>query len=82
MVYAELGQLVPGLKKGRVSTEEIPIFKSVGLALQDIAVAVALFEIAKRCHVGTRLDPFASGVPLAETDIDASYGLNSSLLST
>jgi alanine dehydrogenase len=71
VVYAELGELVAGLKEGRVSAEEITIFKSVGLALQDIAVGVALFEIAKRCNVGTLLDPFALGVPLAETDIDA-----------
>jgi alanine dehydrogenase len=71
VVYAELGELAAGLKEGRVSSEEITIFKSVGLALQDIAVAAVLFEIATRCHVGTLLDPFALGVPLAETDVDA-----------
>jgi alanine dehydrogenase len=71
VVYAELGELAAGLKPGRSSPDEITIFKSVGVALQDIAVAAALFEIAKRCHVGTLLDPFALSAPLAETDIDA-----------
>lgn len=71
IVYAELGELAAGLKPGRSSRDEITIFKSVGVALQDIAVAAALFKITKRCPVGTLLDPFALGVPLAETDIDA-----------
>jgi ornithine cyclodeaminase len=71
VVYAELGELAAGLKEGRASAEEITIFKSVGVGLQDIAVAAALFEIAKRCRLGTPLDPFALSVPLAETDIDA-----------
>ena len=63
VVYAELGELATGLKEGRVSAEEITIFKSVGVALQDIAVAAALFEIATRCRLGTPLDPFALSVP-------------------
>jgi ornithine cyclodeaminase/alanine dehydrogenase-like protein (mu-crystallin family) len=42
-VYAELGELAAGLKQGRTSAEEITIFKSVGVALQDIAVAAELF---------------------------------------
>ena len=71
VVYAELGELAIGLKEGRASAGEITIFKSVGVALQDIAVGAALSEIARRCHVGTLLDPFALGVSLAETDIDA-----------
>ncbi len=71
VVYAELGELAAGLKEGRASAEEITIFKSVGVALQDIAVAAALFEIAERCRLGTPLDPFALGVPLVEADIDA-----------
>lgn len=71
VVYAELGELITGLKGGRASAEEITIFKSVGVALQDIAVAAALFAIATRCRSGTPLDPFALSVPLAETDIDA-----------
>jgi alanine dehydrogenase len=69
VVYAELGELAAGLKEGRTSTEEITIFKSVGVGLQDIAVAAALFETVERRSLGTTLDPFALSVPLAETDI-------------
>ncbi|HEX4168553.1 MAG TPA: hypothetical protein VHZ55_24075, partial [Bryobacteraceae bacterium] len=76
VVYAELGELAAGLKEGRASAEEITIFKSVGVGLQDIAVAAALFGTAKRHRLGTPLDPFALSVPLAETDIDAQNSLN------
>src|SRR5258708_27831609 len=41
--YAELGELAAGSKQGRSSSKEITIFKSVVVALQDIAVAVSLF---------------------------------------
>ncbi len=37
-IYAELGELVHGAKRGRDSPEEITFFKSVGNAVQDIAV--------------------------------------------
>jgi alanine dehydrogenase len=76
VVYAELGELAAGLKEGRASAEEVTIFKSVGLGLQDIAVAAALLGTAKPCRVGTPLDPFALSVPLAEIDIDAQSLLN------
>lgn len=38
-IYAELGELVLGLKPGRVEGDGLTIFKSVGLAIQDSAVA-------------------------------------------
>ncbi len=38
-IYAELGELVLGLKPGRVEGDGLTIFKSVGLAIQDAAVA-------------------------------------------
>ena len=61
VVYAELGELAAGLKKGRQSSDEITIFKSVGIALQDVAVAAALFENAQRSGAGTPLDPNGVG---------------------
>ena len=60
-IYAELGELAAGLKEGRSSSQEITIFKSVGIALQDIAVAVSLFENAVRLGLGTQLDPYVAG---------------------
>lgn len=38
VIYAELGEVVAG-KAGRTSKEEITVFKSVGNAIQDLAVA-------------------------------------------
>ena len=52
LIYAELGELVEGKKQSRSSPEEITIFKSVGLALQDIAVAASIYEAALRRGLG------------------------------
>jgi len=38
-IYAELGEVVSGAKPGRTSDEEITVFKSVGLAIQDASTA-------------------------------------------
>jgi ornithine cyclodeaminase/alanine dehydrogenase len=38
-IYAELGELVIGLKPSRTKEEELSLFKSVGLAIQDSSVA-------------------------------------------
>jgi alanine dehydrogenase len=45
-VYAELGEIVCGKKPGRTSTEEITIFDSTGMALQDVASAALVYEKA------------------------------------
>ncbi len=43
-VHAELGAVVAGLAAGRTSQEEITIFDSTGIALQDLTAAVAVYE--------------------------------------
>ena len=48
-VYAEIGEIVVGKKPGRVNEEEITLFKSVGLAVQDAAAARVLLS-----HLKTR----------------------------
>jgi ornithine cyclodeaminase/alanine dehydrogenase-like protein (mu-crystallin family) len=45
-VHAELGEIVAGRKSGRTSPEEIIIFDSTGMALQDVAAAAATYEKA------------------------------------
>jgi len=55
-VYAELGEVVAGKKPGRESQEEITIFDSTGMALQDVAAAAFLYEKAQRAGCGVRLD--------------------------
>jgi alanine dehydrogenase len=54
-VYAELGEIVAGNKPGRESDEEITIFDSTGMALQDVAAAAILYEKAERQGAGIRL---------------------------
>jgi ornithine cyclodeaminase/alanine dehydrogenase-like protein (mu-crystallin family) len=55
-VFAELGEIVAGKKAGRESQEEITIFDSTGMALQDVAAAAFLYEKAQRDGSGIRLD--------------------------
>ena len=52
-VHAELGEVVAGIKPGRVSSEEIIIFDSTGMALQDVVSAAAVYEKAIAAGTGT-----------------------------
>ena len=45
-VRAELGEVVAGKKRGRLSDDEIVVFDSTGTALQDVAAAAAVYEKA------------------------------------
>jgi ornithine cyclodeaminase/alanine dehydrogenase-like protein (mu-crystallin family) len=45
-VHAQLGEIVAGRKPGRTSPDEIVVFDSTGMALQDVAAAAAVFERA------------------------------------
>lgn len=45
-VYAELGEVVAGLKPGRRSSEETIVFDSTGNALEDVAAAAVVYERA------------------------------------
>lgn len=52
-IHASLGEVVSGQKPGRQSEGEITVFKSVGLALQDVAVARLVYERARATGAGT-----------------------------
>jgi alanine dehydrogenase len=54
-IYAELGEVAAGHKPGRASPEEITLFKSVGVAVQDVAAAGAVLEAAQRLGLGTEV---------------------------
>jgi ornithine cyclodeaminase/alanine dehydrogenase-like protein (mu-crystallin family) len=56
-LYAELGQIVSGEKRGRVSEDEITLFKSVGNAVQDLAAAGAAVAHASEHQLGAEI-PF------------------------
>lgn len=55
-IWAELGEIVTHKKEGRTTDSERTLFKSVGLGIQDAAVAKLVFEKAKRLAVGTQFD--------------------------
>jgi alanine dehydrogenase len=46
-IYAALGEIAAGKKKGRTSEKEITIFDSTGLAIQDLACASVVYEKLK-----------------------------------
>lgn len=52
-VWAEIGEIVAGLKPGRVSEDEITIFTSTGLAVQDAITAKIAYDKALQNRVGT-----------------------------
>ncbi len=43
-IYSELGEIVAGKKKGRTSDDEITLFDSTGLAIQDISTAYVVYK--------------------------------------
>jgi ornithine cyclodeaminase/alanine dehydrogenase-like protein (mu-crystallin family) len=45
-VHADLGEVVAGRRPGRRSREEIVVFDSTGLAVQDVAAAMLVYERA------------------------------------
>ncbi|HVF70413.1 MAG TPA: ornithine cyclodeaminase family protein [Chthoniobacterales bacterium] len=52
-VHADLAQVVAGKKSGRASGEEITIFDSTGIALEDAVAAVVVYEKARASQAGT-----------------------------
>ncbi|HET9315075.1 MAG TPA: ornithine cyclodeaminase family protein, partial [Vicinamibacteria bacterium] len=55
-VRAELGELLTGRGAGRESAAEVTLFKSLGLAIEDVAAAHVVHRNAERLAVGTRID--------------------------
>ena len=52
---AEIGEVLSGSRAGRTDDSEITIFKSVGNAVQDLAVAGLVLEEAGRLELGTEV---------------------------
>jgi ornithine cyclodeaminase/alanine dehydrogenase-like protein (mu-crystallin family) len=55
-VYAELSEIVAGRKAGRERDDEVIIFDSTGMALQDLAAAAIVYERATAAGRGTAFD--------------------------
>jgi len=54
-VYAELGAIVAGQTPGRETEDEVIVFDSTGMALQDAAVAALVLERALQRGTGQRV---------------------------
>jgi alanine dehydrogenase len=54
-VHAELGELVSGTKPGRTSPEQITLYKSVGVAVQDAAAAALVLARARETGAGREI---------------------------
>ena len=55
-VIGELGELLTGKAQGRESEDTITLFKSLGLAIEDLAAGYFVYEKALESNIGTRVD--------------------------
>jgi len=55
-IRAELGELLLGSRPGRQSDAEITVFKSLGLAVEDVAAARLIYDNAVKTGAGTRVE--------------------------
>ena len=55
-VHAELGEIVAGTRPGRTSQDELTLYKSVGVAVQDAAAAALVLSAARERGIGREVD--------------------------
>jgi alanine dehydrogenase len=53
--FIEMRDVVAGYKPGRANAREITLFKSLGLAIEDVAIGKLIYERAVKQGVGSRL---------------------------
>jgi alanine dehydrogenase len=58
-LQVNLGEIVAGLKPGRADEQQITIFDSTGLAIQDVALARVVYQAAQERGVGHPIDFFS-----------------------
>lgn len=54
--WSELGEITRGVRPARQSAEEVTVFKSVGNAVQDLAVALRVYARARELGLGVEVD--------------------------
>jgi ornithine cyclodeaminase len=54
-IHAEIGELVSGTKTGRSDPSQITLYKSVGVAAQDVAAAAMVIDAARSAGIGTEI---------------------------
>jgi ornithine cyclodeaminase len=55
-IRAEIGELLADGRLGRMNLQEITIFESLGLAVEDLAAAVVAYRAARERGIGTSID--------------------------
>lgn len=55
-IAGTLGEVVAGIKAGREFDEQITVFDSTGLAVQDLAVARRVYDAARKKGIGQQVD--------------------------
>ena len=55
-IRAEIGEVLAGAKPGRASDHEVTLYKSVGIAVQDVAAAALVYQRALERGVGTEVE--------------------------
>ena len=52
-IRADLGEVLTGVHPGRTSPGEITLFKSLGLAIEDLAAAALVYQKAREENAGS-----------------------------
>ena len=55
-MHAEIGELVAGTRPGRESADQLTLYKSVGVAVQDAAAAALVLDAARERGVGREVE--------------------------
>lgn len=56
VIHAEIGEVLAGTKPARNSASEITLYKSVGIAIQDVATAQLVYRKALETKIGTTVE--------------------------
>ena len=51
----ELGEVIAGTRAGRTTPEQVTLFESQGMAIQDLAIAAHLLALARSRGAGTEV---------------------------
>ena len=55
-IHAEIGELLMGTRRGQTSPEQVTLYKSVGVAVQDAVAAQLVLAAAREQGVGVEVD--------------------------
>jgi ornithine cyclodeaminase len=54
-VRAELGEVLAGMAPGRTGADELTVFRSLGLAVEDLAAAERAVKVARERGIGVEV---------------------------